>query len=343
MELGHRFLDTGRWRWALLSANLLAVQSLGNLPYCLPFTSFAVFAYFASFAAANWDFTSAALRRLRWRLPAAATVALAIASFALVYACASISTGELVSYNPGRLRDGTTTIAGFLTYGGATDARKWLDLVLNTSSSVDYTIYAGSLVGPLLLCGVVTIDRRRAHFMLIAATLLLFSMGTFVSTAVFYVWPGMKYFRHIGLVTPLVKVLLCFIAGVGFEWLFDAPDTHGARRRCLAGVGCAALLRCAAWMAHDLAGSVAVSGDFLVVRRLAAVATLSRVAAAFAAGVPLLLAVWPSTDRETAAAPCCAPFLRSWPSTCIASSSRISSLTATRSAPPGGLSRGPRR
>ena len=36
LELGHRFLDTGRWRWAFLTANLLAHR----LPYLIPLTSF---------------------------------------------------------------------------------------------------------------------------------------------------------------------------------------------------------------------------------------------------------------------------------------------------------------
>jgi hypothetical protein len=229
LEAGHRFIDSGRWRWAFLSANLLALQALGNLPYFLPVASFVVCAYFAFFAAAHWDVMGQALKRLRWGLPAVTAVAMAGASFVLVYACLSSGTSQLVSYNPGRLRDGSTSLAGFLTYGGATDVHKWLGLVVHTPASVDFTIYAGVLVAPLLLCGLFAVDRRRLHFVLLAATMLLFTLGTFVSTMAFYAWPGMKYFRHIGLVTPLVKVLCCFVAGIGFEWVADTR-THRARR-----------------------------------------------------------------------------------------------------------------
>ena len=51
IELGHRFMDTGRWRWFFLAANLLALQLIGNLPYFIPLASFVVFLYFAGFAA----------------------------------------------------------------------------------------------------------------------------------------------------------------------------------------------------------------------------------------------------------------------------------------------------
>src|SRR4029077_3034601 len=33
IDLGHRFLDSGRWRWFVFAANLLALQAVGNLPY----------------------------------------------------------------------------------------------------------------------------------------------------------------------------------------------------------------------------------------------------------------------------------------------------------------------
>ena len=177
IELGHRFLQTSRWRWGVLSANLLALQALGNLPYFLPVASFVVCGYFLMFAAASWDQVGPEIRRLRWRLPAAAAIVLAGVSFAVVYVSLSNGTESLVSYNPGRLRGGATSLSGFLAYGGATGARKWLDLVLDISPWLDFTIYAGALVAPLLLCGLFTVDRRRVHFVLVAGTMLLFTLG----------------------------------------------------------------------------------------------------------------------------------------------------------------------
>src|SRR5581483_6987978 len=50
LELGHRFVDTGRWRWCCLAGNLLGVQVMGNLPYLIPVVSFTVALYFVAYA-----------------------------------------------------------------------------------------------------------------------------------------------------------------------------------------------------------------------------------------------------------------------------------------------------
>ena len=57
LELGHRFIDRGRWRWLLLAGNLLAVQTIGNLPYFMPVVSLIVCAYFAIYLAVNPSLT----------------------------------------------------------------------------------------------------------------------------------------------------------------------------------------------------------------------------------------------------------------------------------------------
>ena len=44
----------------------------------------------------------------------------------------------------------------------------------------------------------------------------------------------MQYFRHLSLVSPLVRVLLCFVAGAGFEWLF--LQESGSRHRVVAHI-----------------------------------------------------------------------------------------------------------
>ena len=223
LELGHRFLDTGRWRWVFLTANLLALQTIGNLPYFIPLTSFVVFAYFAFYTATNRTFVWNRLRSLRWDARAAAALAGGALSFAAAYTCVTLGTEQLVSYNVGRSPNGTTSLSNFLSYGGFTDIWKWNDVVLRISPAMDNTLYAGMLLAPLLLCGLIVVDRRRLHLVLTAGMLLLFTLSTPISRLVYYAWPGMWYFRHIGLVSSLVKVLFCFVAGLGFERLF-APE-----------------------------------------------------------------------------------------------------------------------
>ena len=182
----------------------------------------------------------------------------AILSLAMAYAYFTNGTGDLVNYNASRNADGTTTLPVFLTYGGSTDVAKWIDMVLNLSPWMDFTLYSGILILPLTLVAVLVVDRHRVHFLLVTLVLLLFTLGTPVSSALFYTWPGMKFFRHIGLVSPLVRVGLCFAAGVAFEAI-----VAGERRQpnCLrfASVLLSVLLLAAGIFAHRLSSDQAAT------------------------------------------------------------------------------------
>jgi hypothetical protein len=258
IELGHRFLETGRWRWAFLLANLLAMQMLGSLPYIIPVTSFAVAAYFLAYSSTHHRLVIAQLRSLRFGWRAVVSMTAAILSLAMAYAYFTSGTGDLVNYNASRNADGTTTLPVFLTYGGSTDVAKWIDMVLNLSPWMDLTLYSGILILPLTLVAVLVVDRHRVHFLLVTLVLLLFTLGTPVSSALFYTWPGMKFFRHIGLVSPLVRVGLCFVAGVAFEAI-----VAGERRQpnCLrfASVLLSVLLLAAGLFAHWLSSDPAAT------------------------------------------------------------------------------------
>jgi hypothetical protein len=221
-----------------LAANLLALQSVGNLPYFIPVSSFVVCAYFAWYLIANLEVLRN-LKTLRPGIPALLAVLPGAASFWMVYRFLKVGVDQLVNYNPGRARDGLTSLSMFLSYGGLTDLHKWTESVLNLSPWLDLTLYAGILLAPLLLCGVLGIDRRRCHFLFLIITLLLFTLATPVSVVLYRVWPGMMYFRHIGLVSPLVKVLLCFVAGIGFEFLFEQGKRSGWDMRKFAAIAAA--------------------------------------------------------------------------------------------------------
>jgi hypothetical protein len=58
----------------------------------------------------------------------------------------------------------------------------------------------------------------------------------------------MKYFRHVGLVSPVVRVLLCFTAGIGFEWLIR----QRGRRLAAAGLVLSASLVAIGMFAFNL-------------------------------------------------------------------------------------------
>ena len=257
IALGHRFLDTGRWRWVFLAVNLLALQTIGNLPYLIPVTSFVVFAYFAFYTASNRAFVLQRFRSLEWGAGAFAAVAGGALCFAAAYECVTLGTEELVGYNWGRNPDRTTNLSFFLSFGGFTDLGKWRDVVLRISPAMDNTLYAGMLLSPLLLSGLAVVDRRRIHLVLTAGLLLLFTLSTPISRLVYYAWPGMWYFRHIGLVSSLVKVLLCFVAGLGFELLFASQSvSRRSTARTVAVLG-AGVLAIGAWWAVSTSSSAA--------------------------------------------------------------------------------------
>ena len=151
--------------------------------------------------------------------------------------------------------------------------------------------------------------------------LLLFTLGTFVATASFYLWPGMKYFRHIGLVSPLVRVLFCFVAGIGFEALFDARDRRAFAVRA-AAIGSALLLLAGAWLAQDLARSERMLSYMdprtepgidrpdhvyeprLVARRLRSAAIVALAGACVVGVVPIVLRRRPFTGSDSVVRAC---------------------------------------
>jgi hypothetical protein len=248
LELGHRFLDTGHWRWCFLMLNLLAVQMMGNLPYVIPVVSFVVFAYFLAYAGVSPRDRLNRLHSLQWRWPAVAAIGGGVLSLAAVYRIVTFGTEQLVSYNSERNPDGTNSLHTFLTYGESTDAGKWIDAALNLSPWMDFTLYAGILILPLLCLTIAGINRRQLHFAITALVVLLFSLATPLTAVLFYVWPGMKYFRHVGLVSPIVRVLVCFTAGIGFDWLIH----QRGRRLAAAGVLLSIALIAIGWFAFNL-------------------------------------------------------------------------------------------
>lgn len=62
----HRFLETSKWRHLFFAGNLLALQTLGNLPYFLPFTSLVCFLYLVFYGLCNLEKARRCLRSLRW-------------------------------------------------------------------------------------------------------------------------------------------------------------------------------------------------------------------------------------------------------------------------------------
>src|SRR5204862_776425 len=116
---------------------------------------------------------------------------------------------------------------------------------------------------PLALVGLTTVDRRRLHFVVAATVMLLFTLGTVVSVAAFRLWPGMRFFRHIVLVSPLVKVLAVFVAGIGFERLIEIGQIRRRTLVRISAIAAAIVLLGGAWYAQDLSQAPAALPHYM--------------------------------------------------------------------------------
>lgn len=231
LYFGHRFFDTSLWRYFLAAGNLLAVQTLGNLPYFIPVTSLVVAAYFAFYLATNPETVRPFLRRLRWNWRAAAAVLLVVATFVMAFLLVRVGVQDIVNYNLGRNPDGTTQITGFLNYAGNTDLSKWEECILGVPTCLDYTLYCGLLAVPLVGLGLISLPRRMWHLPLLAALLLSIAAATPVAALAYRLWPMMKYYRHLALISPFVKLFGCVVAGRGFDCVFGVARPHPSLHR----------------------------------------------------------------------------------------------------------------
>lgn len=217
--LVHRYLDEHRSIHLVAALNLLALQAIGNLPYSLPPTTLFVGVYFIAWFAFEGR---AQLRPLfaREHLPGL-LVAAVVGALGMVgvYAMFSQGTREIVHLGTGRTADGSVDLRVFLTYGGNTSLRKWFELFIGVSPCIDYTLYVGVLGVPLAVLGALEAGRKNAHVVITGAVILAVSLATPVATAAYYLWPGMKFFRHLALLAPQVKVAVCLLAGIGFDRL----------------------------------------------------------------------------------------------------------------------------
>lgn len=226
----HRLLETGRWRYFLLAGNLLALQMLGNLAYFLPIQTLAIFIYFLSFILMNRQTTWIQIQKLfcNWRPILASS--LILLTFGMVHLLLNYGNNQVLFYT-GRAPDGTSSLHDFLHYGLNTDMWKWMELVLGISSAMDFNLYTGVLTFVMLIAGLIFIERKSIPFLIAAVIFLMFHAATFVSVALYHVWPMMKYYRHLALIAPLIKFFLCFIAGFAFERILVNAGTLAKRQK----------------------------------------------------------------------------------------------------------------
>ncbi len=231
--LGHRFLDTGRWRYFVAALNLYAIQMLGNAAYFIPVTSFSLFTYFAVYIACHWTQTLTFLKNLHKGHRALLSLGLVAISFGLVYVFLTQGFhADLVRSSPGRTADNSVTVELLQQWAANSMLAKWFDLIIGISMDHDATLYIGAL-GLLfaVACGFNRAWRRWVPFAVLIVLLILFSRATIVTWILHEHWPLMKFYRHLYLILPFIRFWICFLAGFGFDALFCRNSIEPSYRR----------------------------------------------------------------------------------------------------------------
>lgn len=125
---------------------------------------------------------------------------------------------------------GKVGLQTFLTYGGRADVGAVVrSLVfgwpthLPWGSARDNTVYVGLLGVVFFIWSVLKVRTVPFLAMLSALVALVWlSAGGWFATLMYYVFPGMAQYRHVGLVYGLVKLLLLLCAGFGWEHFWSA-------------------------------------------------------------------------------------------------------------------------
>jgi len=216
----HQFLDTKKWYHFFLAANLFIFQTLGNLVYLIPFTSLVIFAYFLFYFVLNYKTVIKQSSQITYSRLLPVFLLWAIAMVAAGYFILSFGMDQIAYYGDLRNRDGTVTAEMFLQTGSQVTKSYLADLAFGTAAHINFTLYAGAAaIFMAILAVMINWNRQKAIFIMLIVFTYLFSRGTLISVFSYYVWPMMKYFRHIQLTVSFSKLFFCFLAGFGFEAL----------------------------------------------------------------------------------------------------------------------------
>lgn len=243
LVLFHYFLDTGRWRYFFLAVNLIAIQTLGNLAYLLPFTTIAVTMYLLFHFLLNRDEVLKQFGQVKLNGSLVIPVIWVCVSFLVAYAILKIGTDQILYYGHLRNRDGSASLKSFLDVRPNMGRFGVLEFMFGMIPFNDYTMYIGVVAAYMALIALITKwSRQKSVIILFIAFVLLFCGGTIISIFFYHAWPMMKYFRHIELTLGFCKLFMCFLAGFGFELLFVEQKVSESGKKILAVIVLTALL-----------------------------------------------------------------------------------------------------
>ena len=199
---------------------------LGNPPYCAPLFAFTM----VVFGLSIWFFfprqTSACLKQFvsSFKLRHLLAIIIPCILLLIIFLFMKHGIADIVSHNSKRTADWqVSNLRDFLNYGENINLSKYLELVFRGTNNLDNTVYAGLLIMPFALLTFLRVRSRLSYaFGTTALIMVLFSAGIIIPLIFYYTFPLAKYYRHIGLVTPLAKLFIVFYAAFGFDRFWQA-------------------------------------------------------------------------------------------------------------------------
>jgi len=257
LYLFHRFIETGLWRYFLGGGHLLVLQCLGNLPYFLPVQSLVIFLYFCFFLFFNPRQRGLFLGKVKWNAWAWVSIGGVIVFFYLIHTVMTFGTDQIVNYNYGRDIHGMTSLEGFLTYAGNLNLHKWIELILGFSPELDYNLYGGILILPLFLTACFYVNRKNIPHILLIIILADMSAGGLTARLFYYLWPFMHYYRHLALISPIIKIFVYLMAAVALDRLIFISHRRAGRLYWVASSACplCIIILIAVWQFYVLPSS----------------------------------------------------------------------------------------
>lgn len=126
----------------------------------------------------------------------------------------------MTSFTPQRLSDGSVLLNVFLSYGGYISSNKFMEFIYAAPVCSGFIAYSGLFTICFLLLGAIKSRQPLFYiFVILAIFILLFSIGKNgkIAEFLFYYFPSMDKFRHIGYVTPVAKILMIIASGFGID------------------------------------------------------------------------------------------------------------------------------
>lgn len=226
------FVERLSWAfWATLLTLLFVL--VGGLPYWVPIY-FYLFLVMTLIMLPEYWRSFGSLFRPGWRdgLLAAVVVSSVIALGYVLLTCLE----GLHNYSPGRATEGMyTDLKTFLTFNSPfwRYVHSFIDGTVPygeepTGFLTDLNLYVGLLPLGTLLFALLHV-RNRIFFSLVGglAAILLLAANGMSSVVLYWLMPGMKAFRHLGLLLEFAKVLLLLSAGFGLDLLITRLKVRG--------------------------------------------------------------------------------------------------------------------